>query len=689
MVKSRNCSRPHARIALIVAAALISGVACVIAAAQDPQTDLRQGAGPQWQLQRREISVLPTEHKARPLGGFQSIIDVLPENKPRTTEQIRSFIDTLSVSDALIEVKIGQSRLITLKQDLLREPGRPDPTIAVSDPTTIDFDILGPRHIRIIGQRFGLTDISILLANREYFSFEVQVVAELDILRARLRQLFPASSIGIAQLRDHLIVEGQAPNTAEMNKIYEMIEAYMTSVHMSFQATGGGTGRDEPPAGRAPPVRGAPRETPRPGDGRPTNGRQPEQPPPDDAQASPESARPSVAAQPPPFQIIKLIQVPLVDDIDLLTLRTRERFPDADVRVKQIGVHVVVEGQARNTGQVQQIIGMIKSFVNDPQGQGSVVNLLKVPGPQQVMLKVQIAELSRTALREMGVSFFFRDGRSTFGSNAGRQLPSESGGAGGANLGDVINATTTVFGTFDNSDIFYFVNALRSNNVLHILAEPNLVAYHGESADFLAGGEFPVPVPQGGASSGAITIEYKEFGVALAFVPHIIDDDTIRLTVDPEVSTIQQTIAIGTIEAPLVETRRAHTVVELSQGQTLAIAGLLSANLEANTNRVPIMGDLPYIGAFFSNKRHRRDEKELLVFVTPYLVDAIEADQCATLPGTDVEDPTDMEFYLLGRTEGRTGKKFRATTHWDDPMGLVRILKLQNRYVHGPNGYSE
>jgi pilus assembly protein CpaC len=308
------------------------------------------------------------------------------------------------------------------------------------------------------------------------------------------------------------------------------------------------------------------------------------------------------------------------------------------------------------------------------------------------MLKVQVAELNRTAAREFGSSFLFQDGRSAFSSNIGAGLPSELGvGADDEGIRQLLVGTpSNIFGVFNGGNFTYFINALRRNGVLRILAEPNLVAYHGQEASFLAGGEFPIPVPQGGAGVGAITIEFKQFGVSLSFVPYIIDGDTIRLAVAPEVSTIDfslGTTILGTT-VPGINTRRANAVVEMSQGQTLAMAGLLQLTFEGETQRIPIMGDLPYIGPFFSNNNHRRTEKELVVLVTPYLVSAVDGEHAAPLPGDELEDPNDMEFYFLGRIEGRTGKGFRATTHWDDPFGMVKLMKLHGRYVCGPHGHS-
>jgi pilus assembly protein CpaC len=241
------------------------------------------------------------------------------------------------------------------------------------------------------------------------------------------------------------------------------------------------------------------------------------------------------------------------------------------------------------------------------------------------------------------------------------------------------------------------LNALRRNSLLKILAEPNLVALDGHAGNFLAGGEFPVPVPQTSGGIGtapAITVQFKQFGVSLGFLPFILDGDTIRLQVDPEVSnldfTIATTLVAGGSPVPGLNTRKAHTVVEMHEGQTLAIAGLLQVTLNGTTTRIPGLGDLPILGPFFSNTSGERIEKELLVLVTPYLIEPMDSRQVNPLPGDEVNEPTDLELYFLNRIEGRTGRDARSTVNYDCRLQhLRRLLKLEENNVCGPHGFGE
>jgi pilus assembly protein CpaC len=236
---------------------------------------------------------------------------------------------------------------------------------------------------------------------------------------------------------------------------------------------------------------------------------------------------------------------------------------------------------------------------------------------------------------------------------------------------------------------------LRKNDVLRVLAEPNLVAMNGHQANFLAGGKFPVPVPQpgGGANSiTSVTVQFQDFGVKLAFVPQILDSGAIRLQVDPEVSSID--FSIGTTIAgttvPGLNIRSGHTTVEIREGQTLAMAGLLSVTLEGSTARIPGLGDVPILGPFFSNTSSKRTEKELIVLVTPYLIDSMRPEQVPPTPGCEVGEPNDLELYLGNRIEGRRGD-FRSTTrrYTTAPAMVPTYLRLHDEYVRGPHGFSD
>jgi pilus assembly protein CpaC len=193
-----------------------------------------------------------------------------------------------------------------------------------------------------------------------------------------------------------------------------------------------------------------------------------------------------------------------------------------------------------------------------------------------------------------------------------------------------------------------FVTALRQNNLLRVLAEPNLTAISGQEASFLAGGEFPIPVPQaGGSGNAAITVEYKQFGVRLNFVPVVMGDGKIRLKVSPEVSDLDfsRSVTLQGFSIPSLTKRNVTTTIEMSEGQTFAVAGLLNNRVTSSKHVVPVLGDIPVLGALFRSVRYERNETELVVLVTPRLVEPLNPSQVPPLPGETWRYPTEADLF--------------------------------------------
>jgi pilus assembly protein CpaC len=309
---------------------------------------------------------------------------------------------------------------------------------------------------------------------------------------------------------------------------------------------------------------------------------------------------------------------------------------------------------------------------------GTIVNRVYVPGPRQVLLKVKIAEINRTALRQLGVNWQ----RITDGAVINSVI------------GNIGAPGSQLFGVFDEGNFSLYINALRTNSLAKILAEPNLVALDGQPARFLSGGQFPYPVPQSASIPGGgtvITIQFADFGAILQFIPHILDNDSIRLDVSPVFSELN--FAAGTsvngTTVPGINQRSARTVVQIREGQTLAIAGLLQTRTNATTARVPGLGDLPIVGPWFSRNTIETLETELVVLVTPQIVEALEPNEVPPAPGDKVWEPNDWEFFFLGRIEGRTGHPFRATLRELDPLDVMKHFRSEHRWVVGPHGYAD
>ena len=300
------------------------------------------------------------------------------------------------------------------------------------------------------------------------------------------------------------------------------------------------------------------------------------------------------------------------------------------------------------------------------------VDMTRIPGIQQVLLKVRIAEVSRDALRTLAFSAV-AGGSSVFGGfqpGADGQsfnpvgISPEAGGpiapsnyAYQPNSNLVTNAAT-LFGGIPSADLALYIKALTQNNYFRLLAEPNLVAISGEEASFLVGGEFPVPVVQGtsvGVGS-SLSIEYKEVGVRLSFRPEVLGGNRIRLAVSPEVSELSESFSslkYGNYNVPGVLVRRSSTTVELNGGQTFAMAGLLQSKTEAQTAAVPLLGELPIIGPLFRSVRYRDKQTELVVLVTAELVEPVDTlAGSEILPGDYHVRPDDWELFMEGKIEG-------------------------------------
>jgi pilus assembly protein CpaC len=535
---------------------------------------------------------------------------------------VAQFLDSLQGNDAAIEVLVNRSKLLTTRKPL-DQGGGGVPVIAISDPTIADFDILpDSRMIRLIGHRVGVTDLMFVTADGQSYSFAIHVVYDLDLLRAHLKQIFPDALIRLGQIREHLVVEGQARSNAQVDQILDAIEAYLASAQLSRSTTS-------------------------------TSG---------DVQLS-AASRGQAAEQPP-------AEKPPADETAGEGTGPNEAAEPGQPGDEEPGV-AYEEGDRPNTS----------ATFAAPR----IINLLTVPGVKQVMLKVQIAELNRTALRQIGTDLFAEVGNN--------QLASFAGAFGGAGEGVLTGSAGTLIGIFDSGNFTMIMRALRSNNVATILAEPNLVTLDGHEASFLSGGQFPVPVAQQGGGAGNNSVEFKDFGVQLGFVPYILDEGVIRLHVEPEVSNVSEDLAVSLIAGgspvPGLRSRNAATTVELRQGQTLAIAGLLSREVGGSTTRIPLLGDLPYVGPLFASTSHEVVEQELLVAVTPYLVSPMSAGECLNLPGQEILEPNDLELYLLNRIEGRTGYPHRSTTQWDNPFHRQTQMQVEQQYFLGPIGLSE
>ena len=378
--------------------------------------------------------------------------------------------------------------------------------------------------------------------------------------------------------------------------------------------------------------------------------------------------------------------------VNIDTARFKEKldelFPLSSLEVNQSNEVLIVKGLLRTADQVTQLHSYLDKIGI------AYVDMTSVAGVQQVQLQVRVAEVSRSALRALGINAFHTHTNDDYfvGTRIGGAgvSPISIGPKPGTAAGDTtdfvfgndVTAGTlvTIFAGFPKSDFEIFLQALAENHYLRILANPTLVALSGEDASFLAGGEFPVPVPQGGAGIGGIptiTIQYKKYGVQLDFRPTVLGDGSIRLFVSPEVSEIStiNIVKIVDTDIPSLNTRKAQTTLELKSGQTFAIAGLLKHNTQALNARIPGLGDIPVLGPLFRSVRYTEDETELVILVTASLVEPMSVATVPPLPGFLHARPTDWELYLEGRIEGKEPAKIDSSNaQWLKKIGLGGLL---------------
>jgi pilus assembly protein CpaC len=306
---------------------------------------------------------------------------------------------------------------------------------------------------------------------------------------------------------------------------------------------------------------------------------------------------------------------------------------------------MVLSGTVGSPAALHQILTLAEGYAP-----GKVINMLSVEGVQQVMLSVRFVEMQRTLAKDLNLNV------------ASPRLPDKGTGfqivTGDAfrnglsidNFGSIIGRIATGSG-----DLSLMFDALETKGLIKTLAEPNLVTMSGDTANFLAGGEFPIPVASSAAAGNAgvptITVTFKQFGVGLAFTPTILQDGLINLVVNPEVSSIDPTTSVSTglITVPGLKVRRAHTTVELRDGESFTIAGLLKDDYKNSIRQYPFLGDLPVLGTFFRSTGYQRDETELVIVVTPHLV---VPRRTAATPADRFVPPSDFELFLFGAQRG-------------------------------------
>jgi pilus assembly protein CpaC len=374
-----------------------------------------------------------------------------------------------------------------------------------------------------------------------------------------------------------------------------------------------------------------------------------------------------------------VFDVEVTPDISSLKNKLHTVFPEEkDIQVKTSGDSIILTGTVSNAENLSQVLAIANSYAPAAKkGEESkkIINLLQVGGVQQVMLEVRVSEISKSIGRKMGIKFnaigrLGQDGNVSYLSsptNRGYALEADGGvsvlSAVDRILPGVVSATAAAgLGNLSfikiARDVTWtgLIDALKERGLVKVLAEPTLITMSGKKANFLAGGEYPIPVPGSGTGGSGITIDYKTFGVGLNFTPTVLGNGKISMEVAPEVSDLDFTNAVylSGYVVPGLTVRRVSTTVELGDGQSFAVAGLLNDNVREVVKKVPFLGDIPVLGLLFRSSEFQKNETELVIIVTPHLVKPLDMAK-QTLPTDQFVEPNDMEFYLLGLEEGIRG----------------------------------
>ncbi|MGI4858580.1 MAG: type II and III secretion system protein family protein [Janthinobacterium lividum] len=343
--------------------------------------------------------------------------------------------------------------------------------------------------------------------------------------------------------------------------------------------------------------------------------------------------------------------VTIARDMDALRDMMKTRFPGMNLQLDAGNGSLRVSGQASGAANADAIVQTLTPFLAEKE---ILVNQMTIAKPLQIQLRVRITEIDRNVTQELGINW------QSLGKAAGNFLGGIYSGRAIYNYAQPLTSSTgstyypvnlptnnaySIFAGFStgNTDIQAVIDALNQEGLITVLAEPNLVALSGETASFLAGGEFPIPVSQ---TNGAISVEFKQFGVKLDFTPTVLNDHRISLKVRPEVSQIDTTVSVttGGITVPGLSVRRADTTVELGSGQSFAIAGLLQSSTSDTVSQIPGIGSIPIIGKLFSSSKYTNNKTELVITVTPYLVNPTDPAKLRTPLESLTSASSDIEY---------------------------------------------
>ncbi len=385
-------------------------------------------------------------------------------------------------------------------------------------------------------------------------------------------------------------------------------------------------------------------------------------------------------------QLVDVIDIEITHDLNGLKARLHEFLPGEKLGVQTSQGQLLISGQASNLKKMNTAVELAQAYADAAsvsKVKSTVLNMMTVGGDHQVMLEVVIAEVQKEVARQFDSKFFiFNKGDKGFIGTAG------AGGTFDLDPAAAIDSRGFFARYLDGNLMMNFaLDVAKQHGLAKVLAEPNVTAMSGQSAEFLSGGEFPIPVP---GTNGSTTIQYRDFGVGVKFVPSVLDSGQINLSLNVMVSEVSNansvTLSGGSNTAlvvPSIVKRTTSTTVELADGQTIAISGLISDTLRENIDKLPGLGDIPILGQLFTSKSFKSGQSELVILVTPRLVRPFNKKQIS-LPTDDFVLPSDMEFYLLGKMSHKQSEQEKHETPYEAIESDAKIddSGTQQKYGH-------
>jgi pilus assembly protein CpaC len=357
-------------------------------------------------------------------------------------------------------------------------------------------------------------------------------------------------------------------------------------------------------------------------------------------------------------KILASRNVTVVANVQELQTALNELVPTGGITVYPVNDRMVIKGTVRAANEADMILKVARSFVKDD---ASIINMINVNESNQITLRVRIAEVKKTVSQQFGInwqSFGRNSGNVQYGLFGKKGLNTTTDTYGiGQNTLNITPDTYTIFGGIggDKANIDVAIEALQADGSLTLLAEPNLTTVSGETASFLAGGEFPYVVASGSDRNVTQTVEFKQFGVALNFTPVLLSNNRIRLRVNPEVSELADTnVNSNGFAVPSLTTRKVETTVELGDGESFSVAGLFQNSMADQTSQLPWLGELPVLGPLFRSKSFKNNDSELLIIVTPFIVEPVSDPSLLKTPLDSVRVPTDKDRMLYNQSLGTT-----------------------------------